>query len=189
MMNTIIENTNLYIAEKDITVYIPVKFDKSDNNRGLHWQVIGETCDIKFKDDGYAEKYFSNYYDNKELCNLIEETKQKYKLEDCVNPSISYHICEKYVGIPSYLNADAARNVAAHYNSMGDGFVITGYIHKGTRYYNGWGKVESEYSPSIDRDILNYSIPKIISEKVWAAPSYDKSKRNFMFYNPYEKFI
>lgn len=163
-MNTIIENTNLYIAEKDITVYIPVKFDKSDNNRGLNWQVIGETCDIKFNDDGYAENYFSNYYDNKELC-------------------------EKYVGIPSYLNADTARHVAAHYNSMGDGFVIIGYIHKGTRYYNGWGKVESEYSPSIGRDILNYSIPKIVSEKVWATPSYDKSKRDFMFYNPYENFI
>ena len=163
-MNTIIENTNLYIAEKDITVYIPVKFDKSDNNRGLNWQVIGETCDIKFNDDGYVENYFRNYYDNKELRNLI------------------------YVGIPSYLDVDDARHVAAYYNSM-DGFVITGYIHKGTRYYNGWGKVESEYSPSIDRDILNYSIPKIVSEKVWAAPSYDKSKRNFMFYSPYEKFI
>lgn len=163
-MNTIIENTNLYIAEKDITVYIPVKFYKSDNNRGLNWQVVGETCDIKFNDDGYVENYFRNYYDNKELRNLI------------------------YVGIPSYLDVDDARHVASYYNSM-DEFVITGYIHKGTRYYNGWGKVESEYSPSIDRDILNYSIPKIVSEKVWAAPSYDKSKRNFMFYSPYEKFI
>ena len=177
MRNTIIENTNLYIAEKDITVYIPiVKCEYT-------YRIIESTPYIDFDIyDGVAKKRLYG----RELCKLIDDTKQEckgknfkdlHKFEQEILQK-DYYTWSDNFGIHSYLDAKYAQHIVDYYHYKGNNnaSVLIGYVRKGTRYYNGWGKVESKYSPSVDRDILNYSIPKIVSEEVWLSPSDAKEK-------------